>query len=94
MFNKLIVIAALSASSLAFASGSDSAGGGITDEMQMYNAGKGIFAQKIACKTCSMAGKSLDASFARELVAGKGTEALNGSEKDALNVYLTRRFRL
>lgn len=94
MFKKLMLTVLLCASTLAFASGSDSSGGGVTDEMQMYNAGKGVFAQKIACKSCSMAGKNLDASFARELLTGKGTEGLNAQDKDALGVYLTRRFKL
>lgn len=98
MFKQLIIAAAMAASPLfsqqAFASGSDSGGGGQTDEMQSYNAGKGVFAQKIACKSCPMAGKNLDAAFARDLVAGKGTEGLDAEDKAALKVYLTRRFKL
>ena len=92
-----IVLAAalsLAGGSSSFASGSDAAGGAETGDAQAYNIGKGVYAQKLACKSCPLAGKSLDSAMARDLVAGKGTTGLSAEERQALAVYLSRRFKL
>ena len=77
-----------------FASGSDAGGGAETGDAQAYNIGKGVYAQKLACKSCPLAVKTLDRAMARELVAGKGTTGLSAEEQQALAVYLSRRFKL
>ncbi len=41
----------------AFASGSDSLGGGLSGEQARYNAGKAVYAQKLACPSCALSGK-------------------------------------
>ena len=96
--NRLIHITLAAALALAagssFASGSDAGSSAGTADEQAYNMGKGVYAQKLACKTCSLAGKSLDSAMARDLVAGKGTAALSADEQKALAVYLSRRFKL
>ena len=77
-----------------FASGSDAGSGAETGDAQAYNIGKGVYAQKLACKSCPLAGKTLDSAMARDLVAGKGTTGLSAEEQRALVVYLSRRFKL
>lgn len=79
---------------LAMASGSEGGGGAETGDTQAYNTGKGVYAQKLACGTCPLSGKSLDAMLARDLLAGKNLPTLTESESHALTVYLTRRFKL
>lgn len=88
------VAALLLAPALSGASGSDAGGGIDTDDAQAYNIGKGVYAQKLACKGCPMAGKSLDAAMARELMSSTDMPALSAQEKQALAVYLARRFRM
>ena len=91
----LALAAALAlAVSSSFASGSEAAGGAETGDAQAYNIGKGVYAQKLACKTCPLAGKSLDSAMARDLAAGKGAPGLSAAEQQALAVYLSRRFKL
>ena len=77
-----------------FASGSDAGGGAETGDAQAYNIGKGVYAQKLACKSCPLAGKTLDSAMARDLGAGMGTTGLSAEEQRALAVYLSRRFKL
>ena len=89
----LVVLAALAAS-LARASGTDGGGAAETGDTAAYNTGKGIYATKLACSVCPMAGKSLDAGMARELLANKKGVTLSAEESRALEVYLKRRFRL
>jgi hypothetical protein len=79
---------------LALASGSDSGGAAETGDTAAYNTGKSVFATKIACSSCPMAGKSLDADAARALLANKGSVTLTPQESAALDVYLKRRFKL
>lgn len=79
--------------SLAMASGSDGGGSAETGDTAAYNAGKSVYATKLACGSCPLAGKRLDAAAARELIA-KPTPALSAPEAQALQVYLTRRFKL
>ena len=89
----LLVVSALFGAP-AFASGSDAAGGAETGDEQSYNVGKGVYAQKLACKACPLAGKSLDAAMARGLLGGKETYSLTAEEQRALAVYLKLRFKL
>ena len=89
----LLALSALFCAS-AFASGSDAGGGAETGDAQDYNVGKGIYAQKLACKSCPLAGKSLDAAMASQLLSGKETYALSAEEQQALATYLKLRFKL
>ena len=82
------------AAGLALASGSDGGGSAETGDAAAYNAGKGVYATKLACAGCLMAHKSLDATTARELLAGKSGAALTPEESAVLEVYLKRRFKL
>ncbi len=82
------------AAGLALASGSDGGGSAETGDAAAYNAGKGVYATKLACTGCPMAGKSLDAAMARDLLTTKRGAALTSEESAALEVYLKRRFKL
>jgi hypothetical protein len=82
------------AAGMASASGSDGGGSAETGDAAAYNTGKSVFATKIACASCPMAGKSLDAASARALLANKGNATLSAQESAALDVYLKRRFKL
>ena len=79
---------------LALASGSDGGGQAEMGDTAAYNTGKSVFATKLACGGCPMAGKSLDAEAARALLANKGSVTLSPQESAALDVYLKRRFKL
>ena len=89
----LLALSALFGAS-AFASGSDAGGGAETGDAQAYNVGKGIYAQKLGCKSCPLAGKSLDAAMASGLLKGKETYALSAEEQQTLATYLKLRFKL
>ena len=79
----------------AFASGVDSFGGGQTGQQQMYNAGKAVYAQKLACAGCMMAGKTLDKALAQTLMSDADkTASLSDDERSALAAYLKLRFKL
>jgi hypothetical protein len=80
--------------SVALASGSDGGGQAEMGDTAAYNTGKSVFATKLACSGCPMAGKSLDANAARALLANKGNVTLTPQESAALDVYLKRRFKL
>jgi hypothetical protein len=82
------------AANIALASGSDGGGSAETGDAAAYNTGKSVFATKLACSGCPMAGKSLDADAARALIANKGNVTLSPQESAALDVYLKRRFKL
>ena len=85
------------ATGTAWASGTDASSGGDTDDAQAYNMGKGVYAQKLGCKSCPFAGKRLDAMLAREVSNSRdlpALTALSDDDKRALSVYLTRRFKL
>lgn len=82
------------AAGLSLASGSDGGGSAETGDAAAYNAGKGVYAAKLACGGCPVAGKSLDAALARDLLANKPAAALTPDESAALAVYLKRRFKL
>lgn len=82
-------------SGAAFASGSDSFGGGLSGEQQLYNAGKAVYAQKLACAGCTMAGKTLDKPLAQSILSEADTTAkLSDDDRAALATYLKLRFKL
>lgn len=92
---KIMIAAAFAASPvIAMASGSDAAGGNQTSDAQAYNLGKGVYAQKLACSGCPLAGKNVTAEIAADLLNGKGTQSLSADEAQVLAVYLKRRFKL
>lgn len=92
---KIAIATTLSlAASLATASGSDGGGSAETGDAAAYNTGKGVYATKLACSGCPMANKRLDAAAARELLAKPSPVTLSAAEAQALQVYLTRRFKL
>ena len=78
----------------AFASGSDGGGSAETGAAQAYNMGKGVYAQKLACKACPLAGKSLDAAMASGLLKSTESFSLSTEEQAALATYLKLRFKL
>ncbi len=82
------------ATGVALASGTDGAGSAETGDAAAYNTGKGVYAAKLACSACPMAGKSLDAGMARDLLSNKKGATLSAEESRALEVYLKRRFKL
>lgn len=82
------------AAGMALASGSDGGASAETGDAALYNMGKSVYAAKMACSGCPMAGKSLDAAMARDLMAKKPAVSLSAEESAALNVYLKRRFKL
>ena len=84
---------ALSAT-IALASGSDGGGSAETGDAAAYNMGKSVYASKLACANCPMAGKSLDAAMARQLIEKAPAVTLSDDETKALAVYLKRRFKL
>ncbi len=89
----LAVAMGLSASAV-MASGSDGGGSADTGDARAYNTGKMVYFQKLACSGCALAGKTLDANLARQLVGGTQKVSLSAEEAQALSVYLTRRFGL
>ena len=80
--------------SAVMASGSDASGSADTGDARAYNIGKMVYFQKLACSGCALAGKTLDAKLARDLVGGTQKVTLSEEEAQALGVYLTRRFGL
>lgn len=93
-FRNLTAVIVACASFYAMASGSDGGGSADTGDVQAYNAGKLVYAQKLACSSCLMSGKSLDATAAKNILAGKTVSGLSEDESRALAVYLNRRFKL
>ncbi len=79
----------------ASASGNDGGGGAETGDAAAYNAGKSVYANKLGCGGCPLAGKKLDAALAREVLASKPTGvSLSQAEASSLDTYLKRRFKL
>jgi hypothetical protein len=90
-----LVVAFLSSVPLsAMSSGSEGVGTGETNDAQMYNVGKAVYAQKLACANCPLAGKALNAMVAKDLLAGNQTQGLSADDRSALSTYLKRRFKL
>lgn len=78
----------------AFASGSEGFSQAPSNDTRLYNVGKGVYADKFSCSSCPLAGKSLNAELAREVVSGKPAVALSETEQAAVMTYLKRRFKL
>jgi hypothetical protein len=79
----------------AFASGSDSLGSGLSGEQARYNAGKAVYAQKLACPGCILSGKMLDKMQAQQIITNTDlTSRLSDDERAALATYLKLRFKL
>ncbi len=81
-------------SSAVLASGSESIGGGQTSDTALYNAGKGVYADKYSCSSCPLASKSLNASLAKEVLNGTPKVQLSAEEQAAVSMYLKRRFKI
>ena len=80
--------------STAFASGSDSFGGGLSGEQARYNTGKAVYAQKLACPDCMLSGKMLDKMQAQQVLTNADlTSTLSDDERAALATYLKLRFK-
>lgn len=78
-----------------FASGSDSFGGGPSGEQAQYNAGKAVYAQRLACPDCALSGKRLDKMLAQQVIGDMNiTAKLTDDERQALLTYLKLRFKL
>jgi hypothetical protein len=80
--------------SAVFASGSESFSQAQNSDVGLYNAGKGIYTDKFACASCPLAGKSLNADVAKEVLGGNPKVTLSGDEQSAITVYLKRRFKI
>lgn len=85
---------ALAFSGAVFASGSEGFTAGPNNEARLYNVGKGVYADKFSCRGCPLAGKSLDASLAKQVLQGNPKVTLSTVEQDAVMVYLKRRFKI
>jgi hypothetical protein len=94
MFGAAVGVFTTLVSTSANASGSESMSSGPSNDTRLYNAGKGVYADKFSCNGCPLAGKSLNAELAKEVLAGKPKVELSSDEADALAAYLKRRFRV
>jgi hypothetical protein len=97
ILKKFALCAAASAvliSGAALASGSEGFSQAPTNDTRLYNTGKGVYADKFSCASCPLAGKSLNAELAKEVLSGKPKVELSEDEQAALTVYLKRRFRI
>jgi hypothetical protein len=75
------------------ASGSEGGGSAETGDTAAYNMGKSIFAMKLACDKCPLAGKTLDGAMAKQVLE-KPPVTLTANESQALAVYMKRRFKM
>jgi hypothetical protein len=89
-----IGLVAIALSGNASASGSEGIAASPNNSSRLYNAGKGVYADKFSCASCPLAGKSLDASLAKEVLSGKPKVELSADETEALSAYLKRRFNV
>jgi hypothetical protein len=88
----VICIAAAAVSGTAFASGSVSPSSGSVD---LYNTGKTVFVQKVACNDCAFKGRGANAMDAKMLIGElANSSALSAYERDAVVAYLKRRYRI
>ncbi len=82
--------------SSAFASGSMTPGGG--QGADAYSVGKSLFFKEVACGTCAYSGRGKDAADAKSLLtslkAADSKVKLGADDMEAVNTYLTKRFRL
>lgn len=65
-----------------------------TEAQASYNRGKSLYETRMACPDCPLAGVNLNEGLARELLFNKRGVILTHDEIYALDLYLTRRFRL
>ena len=91
----LVALATALMAAPAHSSGSmtfDAAGSAST---QAYNQGKRVASTELLCRTCPLAGQKLDKALAgRVLAESELTASLGADQRDALTVYLRRRFDL
>lgn len=93
--HRLLATLALAASaSTAFASGSESFSSGPSSDARLYNVGKGVYADKLACSSCPLADKTLTAEVAKAVLNGEPKVDLTNDEAQALGAYLKRRFKI
>lgn len=91
----LTVVAVFAAmAGTAFASGSEGFSSAQSNDTRLYNAGKGVYAEKFSCSTCPLAGKALNANVAKEVLDGTPKVQLSEDEKTAVMVYLKRRYKI
>ena len=92
----LVVALAAICAPTAFASGS--MGAGISGGPDAYAAGKSILYKQVVCRSCPYAGRAKDSGDAKSLRdtlnSADSKVKLDGNEKDAVNTYLTERFKL
>jgi hypothetical protein len=81
-------------SSTVLASGSETISAAPSSSAQLYNTGKAVFADKYACSNCPLAGKTLNAELAKEVLKGSPKVTLTNDESEALAAYLKRRFKI
>lgn len=81
------------AAQAAAASGSDGGGSAEMGDTAAYNMGKSIYAMKLACANCPLAGKTLDGAMAKQVME-KPPVTLTANESKALSVYLKRRYKM
>ncbi len=90
-----VVSLVMAASTSAGASGSGSPGGSPSSsgDRSLYNAGKAVFARKLACSACPYAGQRASAELARQVLADSATLAtLAPQELEALETYFSERW--
>jgi hypothetical protein len=91
-FIRAVLVAALAAPLPALASGTAAAGGGGNTS---YNAGKLVYATKLACDGCPFAGQSPSAAQLERLESDPAVaNALTPSERELVAGYLERRLKL
>ena len=90
----LVGTLAAALSGAAIASGSEGFSPGLSNDTQLYNRGKGVYADKFSCGSCPLAGKSLNADLAKEVLRGNPRVTLSTTEQDAVMTYLKRRFKI
>lgn len=94
VFRATVAAALVFSAGLASASGTDGAASGETGNAAAYNTGKAVYANKLACSTCPLAGQGVSAEIARNLLKNQPDAKLSADESAALAVYLKRRFKL
>ena len=85
---------ALPLAGFTYASGSEGFSAGMSNDAQLYNRGKGVYSEKFSCSGCPLAGKSLNADLAKDVLRGNPKVTLTTAEQDAVMVYLKRRFKI
>jgi hypothetical protein len=82
------------AAGVSHASGSDNFPSS-SSSTSLYNAGKQVFSEQLACKGCAFDGKSIDKDIAKQIVNDKKvTEKLSADDREAVVSYAKKRFKL